>query len=453
MTDPSKIFNFNVTLAVNDENRYETLMNNISEYNKAIYGDKDFQAILNSLKPRAYAIKENVINNLEEYLKEFEKNFTLNGGKIIWANDTQTACESIAKLLKDHKIKSIVKTESLEADEIEIVKYLQQKKFDVTNTSIGDFINNIAGESRSSITNPIFHKNFEEIANLFHHKFSTPENITPSQLIDFIRGDVRSHLETAQASITGVDFLIANNGNIIISGEEGDQFIASSIPKIQIAIAGIERIIPSIKDLETFQMLLEYYKNGRKFPIFENIITSPKKSNEKNGVEELYLVILNNGRDQILNRINQRKALYCIKCGACATVCPVYQSIGGQCYDNVYSGPIATVTLPLMKGIKNYQHFCFDCTLCGKCSEICPVGIPIHELVLYNRYYLNKLNEVAPPLKLKSKRLTNFLQSRKKMNRKKFFKNYFMRKIFNINKIPFSDLSFNQLYEQRFRKE
>lgn len=450
MNEFSKKFQAETTLAANDENRYLVMQDHIQTFHESLSKNEDIYPFLETLRTRAEHIKENVINNLENFLKDFEKAFLLNGGKIIWANDAEIACKSIAKILHERQIQSVIKTDSLEVDEIEIVKFLRQQKIEVTSSSIGDFINEVADERRSNMVHSVFHKSQKEIAQLFHNKFNTKEEATAEQLVHFIRGQIRPHFQTAEASITGVDFLIADIGAIVLCGEEGDKLIASALPKVHIAIAGIDRLIPSFKDLETFRLLSEHYKFGRKFPIYENIITSPRKANETNGAEELFLVILNNGRDQILNRINQRKALYCIKCGACSAVCPVYQTIGGQCFESVYSGPIGSVTVPLTKGIKNHQHLSYACTLCSRCSEICPVKIPIHELILYNRYYINKLNAIPRPLKRRTNRLFSFLQSRKKMNRSKAAKDYHLRKILNCKENPFAENSFNQLYENGF---
>ncbi|MDD4848770.1 MAG: LUD domain-containing protein [Bacteroidales bacterium] len=448
MNDIAKKFQIDSAKAAHDENRYQVLQHNINTYHDLLQSNHEIMPFLSTLRTRAEYIKENVINNLEEYLKDFEKAFSLNGGKIIWANDAATACRSIEKILTERNITSIIATQSLEAEEIEIAQHLRQQNIEVTHSHIGNFINEVIGEKRSNIAHAAFHHSFEEMAQLFHQKFDTPEDISPEQLMDFIRSHIRPHFQTAEASITGVDFLIAENGAIVLNGEEGDQLMASALPKVHIAIAGIERVIPTIKDLEIFRLLSEYYKYGREFPVYENIITSPQKSNENNGVKELFLVILNNGRHQILNRINQRKALYCIKCGACFSVCPVYKSIGGQCYDSIYSGPIGTVITPLMKGIKTYQHLCYACTLCGRCSEICPMKIPIPDLIIYNRYYINKLNAVPQPLKRRSAFLFNFQKSRKKMNRNKNIKNYFLRKIWNTTSDSFSDKTFHQIHEE-----
>jgi L-lactate dehydrogenase complex protein LldF len=185
--------------------------------------------------------------------------------------------------------------------------------------------------------------------------------------------------------ITGGNFLIADKGAIALTENEGNGVLSMSMPKVHIAIVGIEKIIPSYKDLDLFWSLLSTHGTGQKITVYNSVITGPKKAEEIDGPEEMHLILLDNGRTNLLNKEHQKLALSCIRCGACLNVCPIYKTIGGHAYETTYSGPIGAVITPHMKGMEEFNHLSFASTLCGKCTEECPVNIPLHELLLYNR--------------------------------------------------------------------
>jgi len=368
-----------------DLNHRKILKFNISRYDKAVVKGKTQYADLDLAKDRAARIKRNVVNHLEEYLKEFEFNFLNNGGKIIWAKDANEAITEILELCKKHNVKKVVKSKSMVTEEIELNKHLQAFGVESLETDLGEYIVQLADEPPYHIVTPAMHKSKEDIAKLYHDKFGTPKDYTPQQLTEYTRHKLRDKFIQADMGITGANFLIADIGGVALTENEGNAVLSMSMPKVHVAIVGIEKLLPSFRNLDLFWSLLSTYGTGQKATVYNSIITGPRAEDETDGPEHMYLVLLDNGRTDLLSHEHQKVALSCIRCGACLNVCPVYKNIGGHTYNSVYSGPIGSVIMPHLQGFDNYNHLSFASTLCGRCTEECPVQIPIHEMLLYNR--------------------------------------------------------------------
>ncbi len=358
---------------------------NISKYDAAVERGKQQYSNLDLARKRAQKIKHKVVNNLEKYLIEFAANFEENGGKIIWAQDDKEAVREILSLMEKHAVKNVVKSKSMTTEEIEINEALEKKGIESLETDLGEYIVQLAGEKPYHIVTPAMHKSKEDIADLFHEKFNTPRESTPTELTHFVRDKLRKKFVTADLGITGGNFLLADTGSVCLTENEGNGLLSFSFPKVHIAVVGIEKIIPSITDLDLFWPLLSTHGTGQKMTVYNSIISGPRQEGEGDGPEEMYLVLLENNRSKILNSENQRMALSCIRCGACLNACPVYKNIGGHSYSTTYSGPIGAVITPFLKGMEEYKHLSFASSLCGKCTDVCPVNIPLHELLLYNR--------------------------------------------------------------------
>jgi len=229
------------------------------------------------------------------------------------------------------------------------------------------------------------HKSKEDVAELFHEKFQTPIDSTPEDITAFVREKLRPIFMEADAGISGANFLIADTGSIVLTENEGNGLMSVAFPKLHIVIAGIEKIIPSINNLELFLPLLSTYGTGQNITVYNSIISGPKHEYETDGPQEMIVVLLDNGRTELLKQKEQRRALSCIRCGACLNACPVYKNIGGYTYGTTYSGPIGSIISPHLKGMKDFKHLSFASTLCGSCTEVCPVNINLHELLLFNR--------------------------------------------------------------------
>ena len=336
-------------------------------------------------KRRAANIKNKAINKLDSYLTEFKTNFHKRGGKVIWAPNERDAQKEIMQIIKKAKAKVIVKQKTMVSEELELNELFEKNKREVFETDLGEYIVQLAGEKPYHIVTPAMHKSKEDVADLFHEKFGLPENTPPEEITKFVREKLRSEFMRADVGITGANFLIADCGAVALTENEGNGILSFSFPKIHIVVAGIEKIIPTLEDLDLFLPLLATHGTGQHITAYNNILFGPKKENEADGPEQMYVVLIDNKRTEILKYKEQRKALSCIRCGACLNGCPVYKNIGGYTYGSVYSGPIGSVISPHLKGLRDYNHLSFASTLCGKCTEGCPMKIPLHELLLRNR--------------------------------------------------------------------
>ncbi len=391
---------------------------NIGKYDVAVKKGKAIFKNLDKTRNRAGYIKYKVINDLEKYIIQFENNFLKNGGKIIWAKTEAEAIKEIQTLLKERNVKTVVKSKSMITEEIELNSALEKKKIEVTETDLGEFIVQQAGQKPYHIVTPAMHLSKEDIAALYHKKFDTSEDLNPTELTNYTRELLREKFVKADAGITGANFLIADMGAIALTENEGNGLMSMSFPKLHIAIAGIEKIIPRLEDLDIYWPLLSTHGTGQLLTAYKSIISGPSKPGEKDGPEEMFLILLDNGRTNLLSKERQRQALSCIRCGACLNVCPIYKNIGGHTYNTTYSGPIGAVITPHLKDFKTYKHLSFASTLCGACTEVCPVGIPLHELLLFNRkeavekgyytYFEKKSNDVSTFALMSRKRLDLF---------------------------------------------
>jgi L-lactate dehydrogenase complex protein LldF len=262
---------------------------------------------------------------------------------------------------------------------------LEKNGIESIETDLGEYIVQLRNEPPYHIVTPAMHLSKEEVAATFTEKKGTPKEFTPEQITNFVRQELRARYSKAEVGVTGGNFLIADVGAIAVTENEGNGLMTMAFPKIQIAIIGIEKIIPSIMDLDLFFPLLSTYGTGQQISAYNTIYTGPKQADETDGPDEMYVILLDNGRSTLLEETEQRRALSCIRCGACLNACPVYQTIGGHAYGTTYSGPIGSIITPHFKGMEEFKHLSYASTLCGKCTEVCPVKIDIHKLLLLNR--------------------------------------------------------------------
>lgn len=340
---------------------------------------------LEHAKRKAHVIKWRMMENLDKILPEFEANFQRRGGKVIWANDAEEANREILNILQKANAKTVVKSKSMATEEIHLNEFLEKNGIESLETDLGEYIIQLLGQAPYHIVTPAMHLSTLEIARLFNEKFGTPLDATPEQLTMKARELLREKYLQADAGITGANFLIADTGSIAITENEGNARLTTSFPKIHIAVAGIEKIIPSMADLDLFWPLLASHGTGQNLTVYNTILNGPRQPGETDGPEEMYLILLDNGRTNLLAQKEQRQGLYCIRCGACLNACPVYQNIGGHTYNTTYSGPIGSIITPHMKGMEEFKHLSYASSLCGKCTEVCPVKIDIHKMLLINR--------------------------------------------------------------------
>jgi len=362
-----------------------TIKFNISKYDAAVDRGMKRYSNLDLAKTRASYVKSLAINNLYDYLLQFEKNITANGASVIWAEDTDQAIGAIKKILVENNSKTVVKSKSMTTEEIELNYHLEKIGVESLETDLGEYIVQLAGEKPYHIVTPCMHKSRHDIAELFTEKFGTPEGSTPEYLTAFVRKKLREKFTLADVGITGANFLVADVGGICLTENEGNALMTVSFPKIHIVIAGIEKVIPSMKDLGLMWPILAAHGTGQQISVYNSLITGPKKSDETDGPEKMFVILLDNKRSELYQNDEQYGVLKCIRCGACLNSCPIYKNIGGYTYDATYSGPIGSVITPFFKGMKEYNHLSSACSVCGKCTEVCPVKIPLHHMLLINR--------------------------------------------------------------------
>ena len=368
-----------------DLDHRQKLRFNIRKYDETVVKGKQQYTDLESARKKAKNLKWRALSELDKQLLEFEKNFTRNGGKVIWAKDADEANREILGIIKERQAKLVVKGKSMATEELHLNDALEKAGITVAETDLGEYIVQLAGEKPYHIVTPAMHKSRADVAQLFHEKLGTPEGLSAPELVAVARERLRELYTRADVGITGANFIIPDTGSIAITENEGNARLCITFPKVHIAIVGIEKVIPTMNDLALFWPLLATYGTGQQVTVYNSIISGPKREGESDGPEEMYVILLDNGRTNLLAQTIQREALYCIRCGACLNACPVYKTVGGHAYDTTYSGPIGAVINPHLKGMPEAGHQSFASTLCGNCTEVCPVKINLHNLLVHNR--------------------------------------------------------------------
>jgi L-lactate dehydrogenase complex protein LldF len=385
MTQTAKSFIAKSTIKSQDLDHRRKINFNIGKYNAAVPAGKEQFTDVNLVREKAKNAKWKAIETLDERLEEFENKFTSRGGKVIWAENAEQAIEEIVAICKRKNCKTLVKSKSMVTEEIHLNKALEKNGIQSIETDLGEYIQQLDGEAPYHIVTPAMHKSKEDVAKLFAEKLGTSSKLTPQELTLVARNILREKYVQAEVGVTGANFIISDIGGIAITENEGNARLSCSFPKTHIVIVGIEKMIPSITDLALFWPLLSTFGTGQKVTVYNSIITGPKQQSETDGPEEMYVILLDNGRTNILQNPKQRESLYCIRCGACLNACPVYKNIGGHAYEATYSGPIGSVIMPHLQGMQDFKHLSYASSLCGNCTEVCAVKINLHELLLENR--------------------------------------------------------------------
>jgi L-lactate dehydrogenase complex protein LldF len=409
-----------------------TINNNIGKYDVSVKRGLSRLQNIETAKKKGHQIKWKVMENLDKLLPEFESNFQKKGGKVIWANTAEEANQEILNILKKVNAKSVIKSKSMVTEEIHLNEFLESNQIESLESDLGEYIVQLLGQKPYHIVTPAMHLSKEDIAKLFNERFSTPINASPQELTLKARELLRDKYLTADVGITGANFLIADTGSIALTENEGNARLTTTFPKIHIAIVGIEKMIPSISDLDLFWPMLSTHGTGQNLTVYNTILNGPRQANETDGPKEMYVILLDNGRTELLAQKEQRQGLYCIRCGACLNGCPIYKNIGGHAYDTTYSGPIGSIITPHLKGMEEFKHLSYASSLCGKCTEVCPVKIDIHKMLL-----LNRRDAVNENFSTKTEKLGWYFWKKGMLKRSfmdKFsgnFKNLFLSKFFN----------------------
>lgn len=336
---------------------------------------------LEALREKASSIRMEVLDNLTGYIEEFSAHATRAGAKVHRAPDAQSACQLIGSILRERGVKLVAKGKSMVSEEIGLNAHLQGSDIEVVETDLGEYIIQLEGETPSHIIVPAIHKNREQVGRLFADRLGVPYSDDPQVLTKIARKVMREKFLTAGAGISGANFAIAESGSLVLFTNEGNGRMVTSVPPLHIAILSIEKILPGIGDLPTFIRLLPRSATGQAITSYVSLITGTRKPGEATGARELHIVLLDNGRSEILAGAC-REMLKCIRCGACMNVCPVYRTVGGHAYGWTYPGPMGMVLTTLLTGMDKSYPLVDASTLCGACVDVCPVRIPLVELIL-----------------------------------------------------------------------
>ena len=458
MTETSSTFKAKSTIKSADLEHRQKINFNIARYNAVVPQGKHQFNDLTLARERAKNIKWRALETLDQQLEQFEKNFTKQGGKVIWAENGEQALDEILNICREKNCKTLVKSKSMVTEEIHLNDFLTKNNIESVETDLGEYIQQLDEEPPYHIVTPAMHKSKEDVAKLFAEKLGTPSNLTPEELTLVARQKLREKYILAQVGITGANFIISDIGGIAITENEGNARLSCGWPKTHIVITGIEKIIPSINDLTLFWPLLATYGTGQKLTVYNTIISGPRQANETDGPEEMYVILLDNNRTNILGNTKQRESLYCIRCGACLNACPVYKNIGGHTYSTTYSGPIGSIITPHLNGLEEYKHLSYASSLCGNCTEVCAVKINLHELLLENRNDAVEAGYLSFGEKLAWKMWKRASLNRSMMNMGNGkMKNSIVNKIFkgwhkHRAQLHFSDKTFNEMWKEKYKK-
>ncbi|MGH8012943.1 MAG: LutB/LldF family L-lactate oxidation iron-sulfur protein [Candidatus Binataceae bacterium] len=337
----------------------------------------------------ARRIKEESVGRLDELLIQLKERLEANGCKVFFAADANEARDYILGVARASGVRRVVKGKSMATEEIGLNRAMEAAGFEVVETDLGEYIVQLRGERPSHIITPAIHLSKEDIGRLFHEKFGIDYTDQPEKLTVVARDNLRSIFLSADMGVTGANFAIAETGTLVLIENEGNGRLSSTIPEVFVAVMGFEKVIPRTEDLSHFLEVLARTATAQKLTTYTNFVSGPRRPGELDGPREMHVVILDNGRSKMLADPVLREALYCLRCGACLNVCPVYRRIGGHAYGSTYPGPIGSIISPSLFG-SAAGYMPFASTLCGACRDICPVHIDIPRILLHLRWKANE---------------------------------------------------------------
>jgi L-lactate dehydrogenase complex protein LldF len=338
-----------------------------------------------ALRARAAVIRDDSLEHLDAYLAQLEAQVTARGGRVHRAADAAEACRIVTDLARRHGVRRIVKSKSMVTEEIALNPALEAAGCTVVETDLGEYILQLAGEPPSHIVAPTIHKPAAAVADLFAAKLGVPRTERAEDLARVARETLRAEFLTATMGISGVNFAVAETGTLVVVENEGNARLTTTLPRIHVAVTGIEKVIPRLADLGVLLRLLAPSATGQRASVYVSLLSGPRRPGDADGPEELHLVLVDGGRTRLRADPELREALRCIRCAACLNACPVDQRAGGHAYGSVYGGPIGAVLTPALRGTAHAAQLPFASTLCGACAEVCPVKIDLPRLLLVLR--------------------------------------------------------------------
>lgn len=337
-----------------------------------------------ALRTLAGRIKQHTIEHLDTYLAQFVEAATAAGATIHYAATTEEVHAEVAGIVTRSGLKNIIKAKSMVSEEVEL-NHMLEKIADVVETDLGEFIVQIDKDRPCHIVTPVIHKTAKDIGASLHRFLGAEYTEDPQTLTKLAREYLREKFRSGEIGISGANFAVAETGSLVVCTNEGNGRMCTSRPKIHIALMGIEKVIPRLKDLSVFLKLLARSATGQTLTVYTSMLTGPRRADELDGPEELHIVLIDRGRTRNLAS-PYRRSLGCIRCGACMNACPVYRNVGGgHAYGGIYPGPIGSLLTPLYDGFEKYKVLPHASSLCGACAEACPVRIPLPELLIQMR--------------------------------------------------------------------
>ena len=344
-----------------------------------IYADYELQL------SRAAFLRKQSIQNLDQYLMDFEQKIIQNGAKVIWVESYKEAQQEILKIIHEHNADKIIQSQSATCQEINLDGFLQKNEIKILHSSISQYIASFTSQKSGHLVDALSHLSTQEIIEIIKKEIDHQTLGEPETLLTQLSEVVKNQFKDIKIGISGANFLLADTGGIAISENEGNIRLINSLCDTHIVLAGIDKVLAKTTDLDIFWSLLAGSATGQNLTTYNSIITGPSLTREQEGSKELIVILLDNGRTDVLGDEFVREALYCIGCGACQNICPIYNTIGGASYQSPYAGPIGAVISPYLKNTEKTTHLSQASTLCGACNTVCPVKIDLTELLQYQR--------------------------------------------------------------------
>ena len=452
MSEPQTIFKESSALAF-DEEHWQKINYSTGCFENNFAKGKENYRNLELEKQRAYTLRNKSLLNTEKLLVDFETHFAENGGKVLWARNADDALTMIFDLIRKEKANAIMRSNSTVLDEIELNGFLERKNIRVVETEVGRFVLQKGQQKSYHPLSPSIHLSKEENNAILTSNFKLKPDSSVKQMVNFVRHEVGVETKDVSICVTGANFLLSDTGGVVLTENEGNILKSTSLAKIHIVVAGIAKVIPNMDDLSVLLPLLSLHSNGQSMAACNSITFGP--STTGNGPEQMYVILLDNNRSQLLAHETQRKVMSCIHCGACISICPVYKNIGGYSYGTKHIGPVGTVMAPLMEGLEDFNYLNSACSLCGKCVDICPVKIPLDDLIIENRHLAIMEKTGSARYESLVKAMIWHCKTRKKMDGPLFFKKLEMKRLLgplwgDERPMPeFAAKSFSQQWRER----
>jgi L-lactate dehydrogenase complex protein LldF len=333
------------------------------------------------MRQQSAAIKRHALNQLADLLEIAEARMQANGIQVSWAADAAEACLQVVDIARKHSVRKIVKSKSMVTEEIALNDALEAEGIETIETDLGEYILQLNQEPPSHIVAPVIHKSKESIRRIFETRIHMPPTDDAAEMARYARLQLRAAFLSADMGVSGGNFIIAETGTVCLVTNEGNGRMVTSLPRVHVAVVGIEKIVATLEDYATLTQVLPRSATGQKMSVYTHMINGPRRPQDGDGPEQVYVVLVDNGRSNIY-ATGYTEALACIRCGACLNACPVYEVAGGHSYGWVYPGPIGAVVTPLLTGVENASPLPYASSLCGNCKQVCPVDIDIPRMLL-----------------------------------------------------------------------